>query len=113
MTAISIHSEKGREDKPCFRAVAGRHQSIGETPGEALDSLLADEGQDVESSLIIIQRFVPDAYFTQEQYDQMKALLDRRSSLTDEESRILDALIDAELDATVARSKSLLNRPQP
>jgi hypothetical protein len=113
MAAISIHREEGDGGTGRFRAVAGEHHSIGQTPGEALDSLIAREGSDVESSLILIQRFVPDAYFTQAQYDQMKALLDRKSSLTEAESEALDALIDAELDATVFRSKALLKRSRP
>jgi hypothetical protein len=54
------------------------------------------------------ERFAPDAYFTETQYNRLKELLDRRSSLTDEEGNELDALIDAELDATVVRSEESL-----
>jgi len=112
MTAVSIHKEIDGASG-CFRAVAGSHQSLGRTPGEALDSLLADEKLGVDSSMILIQRFVPDSYFTQAQYDQMKALLDRRDSLTPEENAQLDSLIDAELEATISRSQSLSNRMKP
>lgn len=54
---------------------------------------------------ISIQRFAPDAYFTQEQYDRMQTLLARRVTLTPEENEELDLLIDAELDATVPRTE--------
>jgi hypothetical protein len=73
-----------------------------------LDALLAQEGGDIESSAILIQRFVPDAYFTQEQYDRMQHLLARRDTLTEPENAELDALIDAELEATIARTDALL-----
>ncbi len=79
------------------------------TAGEALDRLLANEDQDIGSSSILVQRFVPDKYFTQAQYDRMKELLGRRDSLDQAESTELDNLLDQELDATVARADSILN----
>ncbi len=50
------------------------------------------------------KRYAPDVYFTQGQFDRMQELLARRTSLTHAENVELDALIDAELDATVART---------
>ena len=38
MTAIAIIPES-LPDGPSFRAVAGQRQSVGRTPGEALDSI--------------------------------------------------------------------------
>ncbi len=64
----------------------------------------------IDSSAILIQRFAPDAYFTQAQYDRMQELLARRAILTDEENDELDALIDTELDATVSRTDALVHR---
>ena len=43
----------------------------------------------------------------------MQELLARRASLTAEERTELEALIDAELEATVARTDRLVRPPQP
>jgi len=82
--AILIDHES--PDAAYFRAISGQRQSTGRTPGEALDTLLALEGESVEASTILIQRFAPDAYFTQAQYDRMQALLARRTALSAEET---------------------------
>ncbi len=107
-TAVQI--EKESQESPRFRATAGKRQSLGRTPGEALDALLATEDADIESSAILIQRFVPDKYFTEAQYERMQHLLSNRSALKEHENAELDALIDAELDATIARADALLAR---
>src|SRR5437588_422564 len=108
LTAATIRIEEQDPAKKWFRAVAGSSESTGRTPGEALDSLLAKEGKSVESSAILIQRLVPDAFFTQAQFDRMQDLMARRGELTAEENAELDALVDAELDATVSRTDALL-----
>ena len=81
--------------------------------GEALDALTAEWGDDVQETVVLIQRFQPDQYFTQAQYDRMQALLARRSTLTSEERRELESLIDAEVDATVARTDTRVRPQQP
>jgi hypothetical protein len=43
----------------------------------------------------------------------MQELLARRATLTAEERRELEALIDAELDATIARTEGLMRPRQP
>ena len=110
MTPLSVQLEKTQSDAPFYRATAGKYRSVGNTAGEALDALIAQEGDRVDSSTIMIQRLLPDAYFTQAQHDRMKALLACRASLTAAENAELDALIDAELDATISRSDALLDR---
>ncbi len=62
---------------------------------------------------MFIQRFQPDTYFTAAQHSRMKELLTRRASLTAEERGELETLIDAELDATNARTAGLLHPRQP
>jgi hypothetical protein len=78
--------------------------------GEALDALTADWGEEVRETAVLIQRFQPDSHFSQAQYDRMKELLGRRPDLTPEERVELEKLIDAELDATVARTDALVRR---
>jgi len=113
MTLIAIRSEKGGPGEPRFRAVAGNRQSVGRTMGEALDALTADWGEDIQETAVLIQRFTPDSYFTEAQHSRMQELLSRRAALTVEERAELEALIDAELDATVARTDDLVRRRQP
>ncbi len=107
MTNITIQPEV--EQSYHFRAVSGSLHSVGKTAGEALDSLLSQEGVNIESSSILIQRFAPDAFFTQEQHDRMKDLLSHNGVLSEAENRELNELIDLELDATALRSKAIMS----
>ena len=114
MTSIIIRTaEPTAADQPRFRAIAGNRQSIGRTMGEALDALTASWGDDIQEAAVLIQRFQPDAYFSAAQYNRMQELLARRTALTAEERTELEALIDAELDATVARSEPLVRSREP
>ena len=51
-----------------------------------------------------------DEFFTQAQHDRMQSLVHCRANLTPQEQQELEALIDAELDATVSRTEKLLSR---
>lgn len=113
MTSIAVRPEAGEAGEPRFRAIAGDRQSVGRTMGEALDALVADWADDVHETAVLIQRFRPDAYFTEAQHRRMRDLLDRRAALTAAERAELEALIDAELDATVARTGGLAGARQP
>jgi regulator of protease activity HflC (stomatin/prohibitin superfamily) len=113
MTSIVMRTEQSETGAPRFRAIAGQRQSIGRTMGEALDALTADWGNDIQETTVLIQRFQPDPYFTQAQYDRMQALLVRRTALTVAEREELEALIDTELEATVARTERLVRPSQP
>lgn len=113
MTAITIRAENSGSDVPLFRAVAGNHQSVGRTMGEALDALTADWRDTIQEAAVFIQQFQPDTYFTAAQHSRMQELLARRASLTAEERGELETLIDAELDGTVTRTEGLLHPRQP
>ena len=113
MTSIAMRTENSQAGAPRFRAVAGNRQSVGRTMGEALDALTADWDDDIQETAVFIQRLQPDAYFTAAQYHRMQELLTRRATLTAQERVELETLIDAELDATVARTESLLRPRQP
>jgi len=112
MTAIAIRTEEKETGEHRFRAIAGNRQSIGRTMGEALDALTAEWGDSIHETVVLIQRFQPDEYFTQAQYDRMQALLARRTALTPKERAELEALLDAEGDATVARTERLVRLHQ-
>jgi regulator of protease activity HflC (stomatin/prohibitin superfamily) len=113
MSPIAIRPENKEAGELRFRAVAGNRQSVGRTMGEALDALTADWGDDIKETAVLIQRFEPDPYFTEAQYSRMQELLARRALLTAEERTELEALIDAELEATIARTDSLVRQPPP
>jgi hypothetical protein len=55
--------------------------------------------------------FLPDSFFTNAQIDRIKELMVRHHNLTTEERDELETLIDAELEATVARTESLPPSP--
>ncbi|MGE0822750.1 MAG: hypothetical protein AB7G75_10515 [Candidatus Binatia bacterium] len=113
MTAFAIRTDQKETGKRQFRAIAGDRQSLGRTMGEALDALTVEWGDDVQETVVLIQRFQPDQYFTQALYDRMQALLARRSTLTPKERTELEALIDAEVDAIVARTETRVRPQQP
>ena len=107
MTAISIQSEKTDEDTHRFRAIAGSRESVGRTPGEALDALNAQLGDSESGSLIIVQQFQSDPYFSEEQYLRMRALLDNQRELTEAEQRELEQIVKDELMASAHRADAI------
>ena len=113
MTSIAIRTDQKETGERRFRAIAGDRQCLGRTMGEALDALTAEWGDNIQETVVLIQRFQPDQYFTQAQYERMQALLARRSTLTLEERTELEALIDAEVDATVVRTDTRTRPQQP
>lgn len=113
MTAIAIRADQPETTERRFRAIAGDRQSVGRTMGEALDALTTEWGDSMQETVVLIQRFQPDQYFTQAQHERMQVLLARRPALTLEERTELEALIDAEVDATVTRAKRQVRPTQP
>jgi hypothetical protein len=81
--------------------------------GEALDALTAEWGDSIQETVVLIQRFQPDQYFTQAQHDRLQALFARRSTLTPDERTELEALIDAEVAATIVRTETCARPQQP
>ncbi|GAB4462134.1 MAG: hypothetical protein OHK0029_28430 [Armatimonadaceae bacterium] len=90
-----------------FRAVAGKKQGFGTTPHEALDALMAQIPADETLPIAILPFNRGDAFFTQAQHDRLQDLKARQSTLTPAEVQELDALIEAEFDAAIARQKSV------
>jgi hypothetical protein len=113
MTTITIvphRSEAGAD----YRAVAGRRQSVGKTPGEALDAMTAQLPSDESGTLVVVQSLRPDAYFTAEQVRRLDELMmqwraarDRGTAISPADQAELDALVKAELDAATRRAEAL------
>jgi hypothetical protein len=115
MQTISILVEP-HSQQPIYRAICGDHQAIGQTPGQALDSLetelattTADEG--------ILQRFRPDDLFTAAQQQRLRELMDQFHAAIAQGTPLnppvqaeLDALVEAEMEANIQRSQRLLQQ---
>ncbi|MDQ2799286.1 MAG: hypothetical protein M3Y13_06550 [Armatimonadota bacterium] len=91
-----------------FRATTGAKEAFGTTPQKALAALMPHLSGDAFSPIIIWSFNQGDAYFTNGQQARMQELKGRRDTLTAEEYAELEGLIEAALDATIARTKSLM-----
>ncbi len=115
MTTVSIIPTCNDEGEPSFRAVAGKHQSVGKTAGEALDSIAGQLPRRTTGTLVVVQHHLPDQFFTAEQQQRLTELmqrwrkaLDADEKITENDQRELDALIEAEVAAATRRSERIL-----
>jgi len=120
MTTISIVPENTAAGHRSYRAVAGPIQSVGKTPGEALDALTAQLSETETNTLVVVQNRRPDQFFTAEQQQRMAELMQRWRAARDsgqtlpaEEQAELDALVEAELRGAAARAAALLRQQGP
>ncbi len=111
MTTITILPEK----TDSYRAVAGDKESTGRTAGEALDALASQLEDEESGTLVIVQNHRADEFFNPTQQQRLTELVERRSagSLSTEEERELESLVEAELDGARRRAESLLNELKP
>lgn len=107
MTAATIRTNTQAADNAKFIARSGNLRAVGRTMGEALDALASQWGEITQTVPVLIQHFGPDRFFTQAQYDRMQELRNRIGTLSAGEQTELDSLIDAELEATIARLDAL------
>jgi hypothetical protein len=118
MTTIAILPEPVASGTS-YRAVAGRLQSVGRTPGEALDSLTEQLTEGESGTLIIVQHMRPDEFFTGPERERLAELMQRwrqardaNKTLTAEEQSELDRLVAAETEAATRRANALLRAMQ-
>lgn len=116
MTTIAIVPEPLQEGM-FYRAVAGQRQSVGRTPGEALDTLAGQLPVGESGTLVVVQHMRPDEFFTAEQRARLDLLMERwrhardgRHALSAEEHAELDALVALELEGTTRRAEALRQR---
>lgn len=107
MPTVTICTDTQTPDHAKFIARSGNRRAVGRTMGEALDALLSQWKERTEMLPVIIQHFGPDRFFTQAQYDRMQELRARISHLSAEEQSELEALLDAEIEATMSRLDAL------
>ena len=114
MTKIAILPIPAEPGAFSYRAIAGEKHAQGKTAGEALDALTAQLPADEASTLVIVQSLRPDHFFTAAQQQHLSTLMGRWQTMRDQgatlpvdEQSELEALIDAELQASAARAAAL------
>jgi hypothetical protein len=111
MMTITILPEKTNG----YRAVAGDKESTGRTAGEALDALASQLDDEEGGTLVIVQNHKADRFFNNAQRERLASLMQLREakSLSAEEERELESLIEAELDGARRRAEALLKELKP
>lgn len=77
MKAIAILPEGDDAQPTAFRAVTRDRKAAGRTPGEALDALTSQLGEEKAGAAVIVQLFRPDSHFTAEQSERLSTLMAR------------------------------------
>jgi hypothetical protein len=118
MSTIEIVQELHATAGTVYRARCGDWQAAGATPGAALDAIervVAASRENGDGTVVIVQRFRPDAFFTSEQQTRLQELMERfhmaRASgkeLGPEEQKELETLVDAEWSAAISRADEIL-----
>jgi hypothetical protein len=115
MTTVAIVPENLGTSGITWRALAGEKQSTGRTAGEALDAL-TEQLPEETSTLVIVQRLRPDRFFTAEQRERLKELMERWRAVRDESSMLssddqieLEALVEAELEGATRRAQAVID----
>ena len=114
MTTVAILPTQTRTGGRTYQAVAGRRVAAGDTAGKALDAL-TEQFPEVESeSFVVVKRLPPDALLTEQQQLRLAELMGRWRASRDsggpwpaEEQSELDALVDAELQASGQRAAEI------
>jgi len=118
MSTIEIIQERPSFEGPIYRALCRDRQAVGNTPGAALDAmerLVAANSENGDGTVVIVQRFRPDAFFTNQQQARLQELMNRfhKASETNQElapndRQELETLVDAEWHAAIKRADTIL-----
>lgn len=115
MSTIEIIQESVHAEQTIYRARCREWQATGTTPGSALDALervVAASSEDGNGTVVIVQRFRPDAFFTGNQQRRLQELMERfheaGKKLVPAEQKELETLVDAEWQAAIDRAAQIL-----
>jgi hypothetical protein len=115
MQNVAIFPVVDSKGAPAFRAVATGAQSEGRTAGEALDALTSSLATENSGTVVLIQPFHPDRFFSAEQQARLARLMsawraarDGGIPLSAAEQAELNALAEAELQAATERTAQTL-----
>ncbi|MGH7456594.1 MAG: hypothetical protein ACRENG_34920 [bacterium] len=122
MNTIEIIQEQANAAGEVHRARFRDWQTSAATPGAALDAierLVAAGNGDGNGTVVIVQRFRPDAFFTRQQQGRLQELMERFQAnlaagkeLAPDERKELEALVDAEWQAAIDRANEILRASQ-
>jgi hypothetical protein len=111
---VAILPVPGEEGQLSFHAVSGNKSSLGRTRGEALDAISAQLSDEQNGTLVVVQSFHSDRYFSAAQQRRLAELMGRwslaaqqGSDLPNAEQAELEALIAMEVRAAGQRSAAL------
>lgn len=117
MTTVAILPISDVNGEKSYRAIAGDKYSVGKTAGQALDALSVQLGEIEFSTLLVIQSFRPDSFFSAQQQERLSELMDlwrlardRGRELPPEQQAELDSLVEIELRAATARTAALMQQ---
>lgn len=114
MTTISIVPEPPGSTESRYRAMSGSFQSVGMTPGEALDAITPQLDERESGTLLVVQRMRPDRFFGETQQQRLADLMalwrtarDTGTTFPAEQQAELEQLTAAELEAATHRAAAL------
>jgi hypothetical protein len=114
MTKVAIVPEPTETGAIGYRAIAGTKHGVGETAGQALDALTGMLSADESGTLVVVQNFHPDRFFTAQQQRlkelmaQWRSVRERGTQLSPADQAELDRLIEAEVRASAERAADML-----
>lgn len=111
MSTVAIIPENKENDRTSYLAAAGTRHAVGESPGQALDALTERYPEVDCGSLIVVQNFRADQFFTAGQRDRLQELMeqwrqarDSGGELAAEQQQELEQLIADEVRASGRRA---------
>jgi glucuronate isomerase len=111
MTTGAILPTSDATGQKIYRAISGDKQSVGKTAGQALDALtLQLEEEESSSTMLVIQSFRPDPFFSAQQQQRLAELMSlwqTAQSQGQELSQSQQAELDSLIEAAAARSAAL------
>lgn len=113
MTGVQILSVPAQRGRTKFQAVSGKQRANAETAGQALDAI-SQLLPCRETSVVIVQRFVEDEFFSESQSARLQELMQRwrecrdtGAPLSADEEAELQTLVETELLAATERAEAL------
>jgi hypothetical protein len=115
MTKVIVTPESSSRSATGFRAAARGHESVGNTPGAALDALACQLSDRDANTFVVVQNMRPDEFFTAAQQDRLSELLAVRRAaqqggrqLDTADEAELELLVQAELDGAARRAAAMI-----
>lgn len=100
-----------------YKAISNGKESIGKTIGEAIDSIYGQLGENEQNTVIYVQEFQGDEFFSDEQIKRLSMLMkkwriarDNGETLSAAQQAELEKLIEIELEASGKRAEKIFSQ---